>query len=450
MQREMSIRTRGAIPCQLSGTEQFICRSGTGDVRRSSESSMISERQGAFAVIGDPAKEPVSKPSVLEQLGLTPVINAKGAASQLGGNLLSAAAQGAMIEAGQRFVPLQELQARASQTICRTTGAEAGCVASGAAACLFLAAAACMAGDDLAAMDRLPDTAGLRNEIVMHRAHRNPYDHALRATGARLVEVGYLGGPSSPGTRGWEFESAITDRTCACFFVASGVTTEVLPLAAVAEIAHRHGVPVVVDAAGVMPPADNLTRFIGEGADLVAFSGGKGIGGPAASGFLAGRRDLVLSATLQQQDMYVHPSMWSGPFGDSAPIFTADPPRQGMGRMLKVGREEIAGLISRARGVRRTRSCSRRRRVTLPSPPRSPTGSGKCKEYSSRWGTTQGPTSLSTSPATVVRRVPRRWRGACAKDHLGSSASTPGSTRASSCSRRRQFVTTRSTCSSTG
>ena len=80
----------------------------------------------------------MTKPSVLEQLGLTPVINAKGAASQLGGNLLSAAAQEAMIEAGQRFVPLQELQARASEAISRTTGAEAGCVASGAAACLFL------------------------------------------------------------------------------------------------------------------------------------------------------------------------------------------------------------------------------------------------------------------------------------------------------------------------
>src|SRR5579864_2379035 len=138
------------------------------------------------------------------------------------------------------------MQARASELIVALTGADAGCVASGAAACLFLAAAACIAGDDLAAMDRLPATDGLRNEIVMHRAHRNPYDHALRATGARLVEVGYLGAASSPGTRWWEFESAITDRACACFFVASGLPTEVLPLATVAEIAHRHGVPVVV------------------------------------------------------------------------------------------------------------------------------------------------------------------------------------------------------------
>jgi L-seryl-tRNA(Ser) seleniumtransferase len=282
----------------------------------------------------------------LERLGLTPVINANGAASRLGGNLLCDAARDAMLEAGQCFIPLNELQARASETIARVTGAEAGCVASGAAACLFLSTAACMAGDDIAAMDRLPDAEGLRNEIVMHRAHRNPYDHALRATGARLVEVGYLGTSSSPGTRVWELESAITERTCALFYVAAGASTDALSLATVAEIAHRHGLPVIVDAAGALPPAENLTRFIADGADLVAFSGGKGIGGPAGSGFLAGRRDLVLSASLQQQDMYIHPALWAGPFGASAPAFSDEPARQGLGRMLKVGREEIAGLIA--------------------------------------------------------------------------------------------------------
>jgi L-seryl-tRNA(Ser) seleniumtransferase len=282
----------------------------------------------------------------LQRLGLTPVINANGAASRLGGNLLSPAAREAMLEAGQCYIPLNELQARASETIAGVTGAEAGCVASGAAACLFLATAACMAGDDIAAMDRLPDTAGLRNEIVMHRAHRNPYDHALRATGARLVEVGYLGTSSSPGARIWEFEHAITDRTCALFYVASGASTDALPLATITDIAHQHGLPVIVDAAGALPPAENLTRLIDEGADLVAFSGGKGIGGPAGSGFLAGRRDLVLSATLQQQDMYIHPSLWAGPFGASGPTFSDEPARQGLGRMLKVGREEIAGLIA--------------------------------------------------------------------------------------------------------
>jgi L-seryl-tRNA(Ser) seleniumtransferase len=289
---------------------------------------------------------PVTRRSVLEDLGLMPVINANGAASRLGGNTLCSAALEAMIEASQRVVPLHELQARASATIARVTGAEAGCVATGAAACLFLAAAACMAGDDLAAMDRLPDTRGLRNEIVVHRAHRTPYDHAVRATGARLVEVGYLGVPSTPGTRGWELEGAITEQTCAFFYVTPASQGEVMTLGAFAEIAHEHGLPVIVDAAGACPPAENLSRFISEGADLVAFSGGKGIGGPAGSGFLAGRRDLVLSATIQQQDMYVHPATWPGPFGDAGGEFSADPPRQGIGRMLKVGREEIAALIA--------------------------------------------------------------------------------------------------------
>lgn len=288
----------------------------------------------------------MTRPSVLERLGLTPVINANGAATRLGGNLLSAAAQEAMIAAGQSYVPLNELQARAGETIARVTRAEAGCVASGAAACLFLATAACMVGDDVAAMDRLPDTEGLRNEIVVQRAHRNPYDHALRATGARFVEVGYLGTPSTPGTHIWELESAITERTCALFFVTPGMAAETLSLGVVAEVAHRHDLPVIVDAAGALPPARNLTRFIDEGADLVAFSGGKGIGGPAGSGFLAGRRDLVLSATLQQQDMYIHPALWAGPLGPSAPRFSEAPARQGLGRMLKVGREEIAGLTA--------------------------------------------------------------------------------------------------------
>jgi D-glucosaminate-6-phosphate ammonia-lyase len=284
--------------------------------------------------------------SALRRLGLEPVINANGAASRLGGNLLSAAAREAMLDAGQCFVPLEELQARAGETIARVTGAEAGCVASGAAACLFLATAACMAGDDVAAMDRLPDTAGLRDEIVVHRAHRNPYDHALRATGARLVEAGYLGTSSSPGTRDWELEAAITDRTCALFYVAAGAGTEAMSLADFAAVAHRHELPVIVDAAGALPPVENLTRFIDEGAGLVAFSGGKGIGGPAGSGFLAGRRDLVLSATLQQQDMYIHPALWTGPLGPASPRFSDGPARQGLGRMLKVGREEIAGLTA--------------------------------------------------------------------------------------------------------
>ena len=142
--------------------------------------------------------------AIIESLGLTPVINAMGAPSRLGCTVLSPSVRAAMDAAAQHCIPIAEMQERASAVIAEVTGAEAGCVASGAAACLFVGTAACIAGEDRAAIDRLPDTTGLRDEIAIHRAHRNPYDHAVRATGARLVEFGYLGGPSGVGTHRWQ------------------------------------------------------------------------------------------------------------------------------------------------------------------------------------------------------------------------------------------------------
>jgi seryl-tRNA(Sec) selenium transferase len=281
--------------------------------------------------------------ALIESLGLRPVINAMGAPSRLGCTVLSASVRAAMDAAGQHCIPLAEMQERASEVIAEVTGAEAGCVASGAAACLFLGTAACIAGEDRAAIDRLPDTTGLRDEIAVHRAHRNPYDHAVRATGARIVEFGYLGGPSGFGAHRWQLETALMPKTAAVYYL-SGVTEQVLPLSTVTEIAHKHGVPVLVDAAGVGGPAANLRRLIEHGADLIAVSGGKAIAGPAASGFLAGRRDLIRSATLQQQDMFVYPDLWRVPLssGEEAGV---EPPHNGLGRAMKVGREELAGFI---------------------------------------------------------------------------------------------------------
>jgi L-seryl-tRNA(Ser) seleniumtransferase len=249
-----------------------------------------------------------------------------------------------MDAAAQNFVPIAEMQARASEIIAEATGAEAGLVASGGAACVTLAAAACITGDDPAAIDRLPDTIGLRNEIVVHRAHRNPFDHAVRVSGARFVEFGYLGVPAGVGAYRWQLDAAITGKTAAVFYFGQP-TAYVLPLAEVVEVAHARGVPVIVDAAGTMPPVSNLRRFIAEGADLVAFSGGKLVRGPAASGFLAGRRRLVRSATIQHQDAFVHPDVYQPPFAEPGANHPAEPPHQGLGRVLKVGREEIAGLM---------------------------------------------------------------------------------------------------------
>lgn len=283
--------------------------------------------------------------AIIESLGLTPVINAAGSPSRLGSSTPAAPVRAAMDAVSQHFVPVAEMQEWASAAIAEATGGEAGCVASGGDACLFLAAAACITGDDPAAIDRLPDTTGLRNEIVVHRAHRISFDHALRATGAQFVEFGYLGAPSGTGAYRWQLEAAITERTAAVFYVGQR-TASVLPLDVVIEVAHARGVPVIVDGAGTLPPPENLRVFIALGADLVAFSGGKLISGPGASGFLAGRRDLVRAATLQQQDMYVHPDLWSAPLGrpDGREPLT-EPAHQGIGRTMKVGREEIAGLV---------------------------------------------------------------------------------------------------------
>lgn len=280
---------------------------------------------------------------IYEELGVGTVINASGTLTRLGGSRMAPEVLAAMTEAAASFVHIDELQARAGEIIAEITGAEAGYVVTGAAAGLSLGTAACVAGLDVGAMDRLPDTSGLRNEVVVQRGHRNAYDHAIRAVGVTMVEVGYLGYPGAGGTYPWQIAESITERTAA---VACPVldTPGTAPLREVCAIAHERGVPVIVDAAAELPPRANLQRFIDEGADLVVFSGGKAIGGPQASGILAGRADLIASVALQHQDMDVRPETWSWR-GMLAAGKLAGVPHQGFGRSMKVGREEIVGLI---------------------------------------------------------------------------------------------------------
>src|SRR5262249_21806708 len=206
--------------------------------------------------------------------------------------------------------------------------------------------AACVTGLDPARMNRLPDTEGLPNEVVMARSQRNFYDRALRQVGVRLVEVGIPDRFSGAGVRDaepWEFEAAITSRTVALFWVAQRNSEPTLP--AVVEVARRHHLPVIVDAAGPPPPAENLTRFIAQGADLVAISGGKAIGGPQASGILAGQRDLVQAAALQQLDQDEFFETWNPPPALFDKHRLPGLPHHGIGRVAKVGKEEIVGLM---------------------------------------------------------------------------------------------------------
>jgi L-seryl-tRNA(Ser) seleniumtransferase len=280
---------------------------------------------------------------IYDDLGLRTVINASGTLTRLGGSRMAPEVLAAMAEAAASFVPIDALQARAGEIIAEVTGAEAGYVVTGAAAGLTLGVAACVAGMDVGAMDRLPDTSGLKNEVVVQRGHRNAYDHAIRAVGVHMVEVGYLGYPGAGGTYPWQIAEAITERTAA---VACPIldTPGTVPLREVCAIAHERGVPVIVDAAAELPPRANLRRFIAEGADLVVFSGGKAIAGPQASGILAGRADLIASVALQHQDMDVRPATWSWRQLLHAGALRGVP-HQGFGRSMKVGREEIVGLI---------------------------------------------------------------------------------------------------------
>jgi D-glucosaminate-6-phosphate ammonia-lyase len=278
------------------------------------------------------------------------LINAKGPATRLSGGIMRPEVAAAMVEASQHCVDIAELQAAASEAIAQATGAEAGYVASGASACLLIAAAATMTGLDPGRMARLPDARGMRNECVMVRSQRNFYDHAIRAAGMHIVEVGLPDRYAGAGVRdaeGWEIDDAITEQTAAVFYVADSQSRP--PLAEVTAVAHARGVPVIVDAAAQLPPQSNLKRFIAEGADLVAFSGGKALGGPQASGMLAGRRDLVMAAALQHLDLDVFWDMWEPPPALIDKSRLKGAPQHGIGRSCKAGKEEIVGLLTALR-----------------------------------------------------------------------------------------------------
>ncbi|MXZ92175.1 MAG: aminotransferase class V-fold PLP-dependent enzyme [Chloroflexi bacterium] len=252
------------------------------------------------------------------RLGVAPIINASGSVTRLGGSRTRPEVLEQMAGTARVMVNIDQLNEKAGEEIARLTGAEAGLVTSGAAGGLLLQAAACIAGNDPVKMHRLPDTDGMKNEIVMQTMHRFPYDHAYRAAGAKIVEIGdYLF--SHP----WQLEGAINERTAAVAYLCAPFTSKrVLPLAQVCEIAHAHDVPVIVDAASMLPPRANLHRYLRDGADMVIYSGGKGVRGPQGTGILCGRADLIAAARANAS------------------------PAQFIGRGMKVAKEEVVGLVT--------------------------------------------------------------------------------------------------------
>ena len=250
---------------------------------------------------------------VYRQLGLRPLINAAGTYTVLTGSVMPERARRAMEAASRSFVHLEDLQKAVGERIARITGAESAMVTSGAACSIMLATAASVTGTDTEKIRRVPDLTGLKNEVIVPRAHRNGFDHAARNVGVRLIEVETLD----------ELRRAIGPKTAMLYFTNIFEHKGPIKRAEFIAAGKQSGVPVFNDAAAELPPATNLSSIVHEGFDLVGFSGGKGLRGPQSSGLLLGRRDLIHAALLN-----------SNPHDDA------------IGRPCKVGKEEILGLLA--------------------------------------------------------------------------------------------------------
>ncbi|HEY3547069.1 MAG TPA: aminotransferase class V-fold PLP-dependent enzyme [Propionicimonas sp.] len=252
-------------------------------------------------------------------LGARAVINAAATLTVLGGGRLPDEVVRAMVEASRTQVDMHELFVLAGEQLAALTRNEAAYVTCGAASAIAHGVMACVTAGDPAAIAAMPRGEALRTNVVMHCAHRIPYDRVIELVGCSIVQVG-----NAIQTFDWELERALTDRVACVIWVAgSHLPPASLSLERTVAIAHARGVPVLVDAAAQLPPVRNLWHFTREaGADLAAFSGGKAMRGPQASGLLVGRADLIAAARANGT------------------------PNQRLLRSLKVGREEIAGLVA--------------------------------------------------------------------------------------------------------
>jgi len=248
---------------------------------------------------------------VYKELGVRPFINAAGTYTALSASLTPPEVRQAMEDASRRYVSIPELQEAAGRRISSLLGAEAALVTSGCAAALTLATAAAVAGSSPEAILRIPDTTGLKNEVVIPKGHRFVYDHAIRNVGVRLVEAGSRE----------ELLASISGKTAMLFFLNNVANKSPITREELVEAGRKTGVPTLIDAAADLPPVSNLTAFLEMGFDLVAFSGGKGLRGPQSSGLLLGRKELIQAAFLN-----------GSPHSDT------------IGRLAKVGKEEIVGL----------------------------------------------------------------------------------------------------------
>jgi D-glucosaminate-6-phosphate ammonia-lyase len=250
---------------------------------------------------------------VIRELGVRSFINAAGTFTNLTGSLMAPEVMAAMQVASRKYVRLEDLHDAAGRRIADLLHCPAALVTAGCASALSLATAACVAGTDRDRIRRLPDTAGMKDEVLVQKTHRVNYDHAIRNAGVRLIEV---------ETRE-ELEKSIGGRTAMLFFFNAADPRGRIHHEEFVALGKKHNVPTLIDAAADVPPVENLWRYTKLGFDLVAFSGGKGLRGPQSAGLLLGRADLIAAARLN-----------NNPNADS------------LCRTNKVNKEEIVGMLA--------------------------------------------------------------------------------------------------------
>ena len=266
----------------------------------------------------EPRDSAPERGAVYRRIGVEPIVNGATTMTYLGGSLIPPEVVEAMRQASECFVDLFELQTAVGRRIAELTRNEAAFVSGGAAAGLVLSAVACMAPDLADGVRRPADLEGRPHEFLIHGVHRIAYDPAIELAGGRLVEVG-----SPVGTSEADLERPISPETAGVVYVAGAHLADgALPLETVVRIAHAHDLPVIVDAAAQLPPVENLWAFTAGGADIVLFSGGKGLCGPASTGLVLGRARYIDRIAA-----------------DAAP-------HQRIGRPMKVGKEDLIGILA--------------------------------------------------------------------------------------------------------
>jgi uncharacterized pyridoxal phosphate-dependent enzyme len=253
--------------------------------------------------------------NIYEELGVTTVINAQGTMTYLGGSLPHPEVEAVMALAAQHFVPIVELEVAAGKRICELLKLPPeydAIVTCGAAAGMQSGLAGILTGNNPKFIEQIPDLTGMKSEVIIQKSHRNPFDHQLRNTGAKLVVV---------ETRE-DVKKAINPQTAMMHFSNFANAHGQIKVDEWVKLANENNIPAFIDAAADTPPVSNLWNFAKMGYDLIAFSGGKAIRGPQCAGLLIGKKEYVANALLNNS-----------------------PNEDTIGRSQKVGKEEIVGMV---------------------------------------------------------------------------------------------------------